>query len=531
LQAAIMGGALALTLAGVAGSGPAGPGAVVPAAGQADAALTAALDQIVAHPRFADAMLAVDVRDVATGANVYSLQANKRVVPASTMKLLTTAAALEILGTDFRFATTVSAGGSRDDGTLRGDLYLKGHGDPTILAADYDRLAADVAAAGITKVTGKLVADDTWFDAQRLGTDWAWDDEPYSYAAQTSALTVAASANYETGSVAIERKPAAEPGRPVQVTVVPENSYIRVVNTATTVASGGGETSVDREHGAPTIIVSGSRTVGAPAERQLRSVWEPTRLAAAIFRDALARRGVEVVGDTVVAPTPDGVQRVAEHLSMPLGQLMVPLLKLSNNQHAEALVKAVARKAGKPGTWQQGIAVMTGALTNLGVDDDPLYRIDGSGLSRQNWLTARQISNLLVGAQAKPWFKTWYDALPIAGQPDLLVGGTLRNRLKEGPAAGNVHAKTGTLTGADALSGYVTDRSGRRLAFATVANFTFGYGAAAQQLDQIAATLAASGGTGVAALGAQPRAVTVPERKVSRAQNGKAVECSWVGDC
>lgn len=200
----------AVLATGIAGSGvPAG--ARDPAPGVAD--LTRDLDQILADSRLDPARAGVAVRAAATGEDLYSLDADKLFAPASNTKLLTSAAALDTLGTDFRFTTDVLAA-STVGRTVVGDLTLRGTGDPTMLAADYDALAAKVAAAGVKVVTGRLVADDTWFDDVRLGTDWAWDDEPYYYAGQISALTAAPDTDYDAGSLIVSVAPETAPARP-----------------------------------------------------------------------------------------------------------------------------------------------------------------------------------------------------------------------------------------------------------------------------------------------------------------------------
>ena len=146
-------------------------------------ALWADLDEILADPRLDGAHVGVVVRDPVSGEVLYSRQARQRVTPASNAKLLTSAAALEALGPDHRFRTEVLAAGEQVGSVLRGDLYLRGTGDPTMLAADYDALAEQVADAGIRAVQGRLLADDSFFDDVPLGTGWMWDDEPYYYAA------------------------------------------------------------------------------------------------------------------------------------------------------------------------------------------------------------------------------------------------------------------------------------------------------------------------------------------------------------
>jgi D-alanyl-D-alanine carboxypeptidase/D-alanyl-D-alanine-endopeptidase (penicillin-binding protein 4) len=482
------------------------------------------LDAILGQPGIAEAHASVLVR-TASGETLYEQEAAERLLPASNAKLFSSAAAVKVLGLDHRFPTTVRTDGSRRGSELRGDLFLRGQGDPTMLAGDYDELAAKIAAEGITKVRGDLVADDTWYDATRLGNSWGWDDEPFYYSGQVSALTVSPNEDYDAGTVIVEARPGAEAGDPAKVTVVPETKYVKIANQATTSASGSTSISVERAHGTNTIHVTGSIPLGAAVDQSWSTVWEPTGYAADVFRRALARHGVKVSGPTKTAATPADADLLATHESMPLGELLVPFLKLSNNGHAEVLVKEMGRASSGQGTWTAGLAAQSAALTDLGVDTDALRLVDGSGLSRQDFVAPRQVTDLLIAARSQPWFDTWYAALPIAGESDRFVGGTLRSRMVGTPAAGNVHAKTGSLTAVSGLSGYVASADGEPLVFSVLQNYYLGVNAK-QVEDQIAIRLAQFTRTPEAA--AKARGIpSVP--KTDYGPDG--VECSWVKAC
>jgi len=434
-------------------------------------ALAADLDRILADARLRGAHAGVVVRDADTGEALYERGAVDRLLPASNNKLLTSAAALQALGSDYRFTTAVHAVAEQRGAVLEGDLYLRGTGDPTLLAGDYERLAAGVAAAGIRVVTGRLMADDTWFDKVRLGSSWAWDDEPFYYSAQVSALSVAPDTDYDAGTVILRIGPGAAVGDPATVQVVPATDYLRIDNRATTGAAGTPTTvAVDRPHGSNTIVVTGSMPAGRAPAQYWRTVWEPTGYAADVFGRALAAHGVRVIGGPGLGATPTGARVIADHRSMTLAELLLPFMKLSNNGHAEVLTKAMGRELRGAGTWSAGLAVLGEQLATLGVPVGSYRMVDGSGLSRMQMLTADLLSDLLVAAQGEPWFDAWYASLPIAGEPDRMVGGTLRSRMVGTAAAGNAHAKTGSLTGVTALSGYVTAASGEPLVFSILLN-------------------------------------------------------------
>ncbi|WP_406312412.1 D-alanyl-D-alanine carboxypeptidase/D-alanyl-D-alanine-endopeptidase [Streptosporangium sp. NBC_01639] len=499
----------ALLLAGLAwSSAPAS--ALEPTSGVTD--LVKDIDQILSDARLAPGRTGVVVKSAASGEKLYSQDPDKILTPASNAKLVTSAAAVDSLGLDYRFTTSVLSTGRRAGSVLTGNLYLKGTGDPTMLGADYDALAARVAASGIKVVTGKLAADDTWFDSVPLGTDWAWDDEPYYYSAQISALTASPDTDYDAGTVIVSVSPGDAAGKPVKVSTTPETGYLKFDNRATT----GAETDVtiERQHSTNTVLITG--TVAEKYDDWV-TVDDPTGYATSLFRKALSKHGVRVLGSTAREAAPAGAATVASHDSMPLSELLIPFMKLSNNMHAEILTKAIGRKVSGAGTWSAGLA----AVTSFGqANGMPALRMrDGSGLSRVDGLTPDGITNLLTALRAKPWFSTWYDALPIAGDPDRMVGGTLRSRMRGTPAAGNVRGKTGSLTGVTSLSGYVTSADNEPLVFSVMLN-QFLSASPKDIEDKIAIRLAQFSRTAPADV------ATVQLRQVR--QDSADVECSWL---
>jgi serine-type D-Ala-D-Ala carboxypeptidase/endopeptidase (penicillin-binding protein 4) len=516
----VVGLALVFGAGGAAGADSSGP----------DAALTQSIDQLLADKRLDGAMASVVVSDADTGQVVYEHQPETRLMPASNTKLLTSTAAMDILGPDYRFHTDVLADGKRHGARLDGDLYLRGTGDPTLLAKDYDDLATEVAASGIKTVSGRLVADDTTFDSQRLGRSWAADDESAYYNSQVSALSLAPDTDYDPGCVYIEVTPGANPGDKPKVTVTPPNHYVDIKLTGTTVAKGGSDTlSVEREHGNNTIDITGSIPVGASATQSWTAVWEPTGYAASVFADALKAHGVKVTGKTKLGKaTPQGADVLADHPSMTLAELYIPFLKLSENNHAEVLTKTMGHETAGKGTWSAGLAAISGFLKKEGVDTSKLQQVDGSGLSRMDLVPAGQITTLLHAVRTKPWFEQWYNALPIACEPVRMVGGTLRSRMCGTPAEKNVHGKTGSLTGASSLSGYVTDADGRDLVFSIILN-NYLAGSVEDIEDSIAVTLASYSKDGGAAANPAPDAKR-QDRQAAPTSPGPSpagLECSW----
>ncbi|RRO18385.1 D-alanyl-D-alanine carboxypeptidase/D-alanyl-D-alanine-endopeptidase [Saccharopolyspora rhizosphaerae] len=508
------------------------PLAVVPSTGAAPSgvdALKVDLDDILADPRLDGAQAGVVVRDPATDEVLYSRQATDRATPASNAKLFTAAAALEALGPDHRFRTQVLSDGAQQGATLQGDLYLRGTGDPTLLATDYDRLAAQIAEQGVREVRGRLLADDTWFDDVPLGTGWAWDDEPYSYSAPVSALSAAPDTDFDAGS-AIVRVTPTSPGQAPSVALDPGTGALTVDNRAITTADGEADITTTRDHHSGRVVVTGTIPAGADPVEEWIAVPDATAYATDVFARALAARGISVTG-TGEGAAPQGARELAGRESMPLRELLVPFLKLSNNGHAEVLVKAMGRERAGEGSWAAGTRVLTEELRGLGLNADALRMVDGSGLSRMDGLTPDQLAVLLDNAAQRPWAQVFRDALPIAGEPDRMVGGTLRNRMVGTAAAHNVHAKTGSLTGVTSLSGYVTTADGRELVFSVVFNDFLS--AAPQDLeDAIAVRLAEHNGADDHPRGRlqvpQPR-TAVDDPRTDRDES--TLECSWTKSC
>ncbi|HEX7305436.1 D-alanyl-D-alanine carboxypeptidase/D-alanyl-D-alanine endopeptidase [Lentzea sp.] len=481
-------------------------------------ALTADLDTILADPALNGADVGLVVRDANTGDVVYTRTSARRQQIASNMKLLTTTAALDLLGPDFKWKTELLSSGTRNGATLQGDLVLRGTGDPTMSRSRYAALATTLKNSGVTKISGSLVLDGTAFDAQPYGSGWAWDDEPFSYSAETSALTLSPDAKFSAGTVLVRVKPGAAAGAPVIATSEPENDVVHVVSTATT---GSGGVSVERDHGSNVIRVSGSTNVETVA---LATVKDPTALVSSVFRNALRDNGIEFTGDVRRAAAPAGAAVLASDQSQTLAQLLTPLMKDSNNMLAEVLVKS----AGK--SFTNGVNQLSTKWSGLGVDPNGVEVFDGSGMSRLDQFSPDALASILIKAKTKPWFSTWQATLPVAG-----VDGTLVNRMKNTPAAGNVKAKTGSLSGVSALSGYVRTAAGRDLVFSLVQNNVLLFNSPKSIEDRVAVRLASDGGT----VAAQPQVQSVPQQRKVPAQERTDVpakerfdvECSWIGTC
>ncbi len=409
-------------------------------------------------------------------------------LPASTLKLYTTALAFDRLGPNYQLATDILRDGSvGSDGTLRGSLYLHGGGDPSLSTryaggagpdAPMRTLAKLVADAGITRITGDVVGDASAFDGKGIPDGWRTRYLMDSYAARVSALSL----NENLLNVMIA------PGKGSGVvTLLPATVAYKVVNNTRTIAgSRAAKLTVSRTSDG-TIVARG--TIGSRSEPKTYQVVveDPALMATGAFLKALEHEGIKVDGSLKMATTPSSATRVAVYRSPPLWALAGDMNRESVNHIAELLFRSASR-AGLPsavGSAELGNAALRDFLTQkVGAQASAVSVADGSGLSTLDRITPRSLVQLLGYANSSPWGREFHQSLPVAGQSDLL-----RRRMVSTPAQGNLHAKTGTTNEVIALGGYVTARNGELLAFSFLYNGTDRWHAR-ETIDAMGATLA-----------------------------------------
>lgn len=455
------------------------------ARGSGRASLGETVSRILADPSLAHTGVALLVVSLDRGDTLFAREDDRLYTPASNRKLFTAASALHWLGPEHRFTTTLLSVGRFAADTLHGDLVLVGGGDPDLAASDLAALA-DTLAAVARVVSGDVRADDSRFDDVEWGAGWMWDDGPYWEWPYVTALTV------EDNVVTVNVRPGSEVGAPVVVEMAPPTAYVSVHVSATTAAPGASsELVIDRRWDPKenVIDVTGALALDAAPVTARRTVEKPALYAVTLLLELLEARGVAVSGTARWGPVESAADTVATHTSGPLTASIRNFLKVSDNLTGELLVKAVgAAVSGPPGTYEKGLAAERVFLADeVGVDTTAQRLADGSGVSRYNLVTARQVVALLAYMPSRTdLFPAFLDALPVAG-----VDGTLEERMRGTAAAGRARAKTGTLNGVTALSGYVPSAEGERLAFSLMVEFYAGSAAPRRAVqDSIVAALA-----------------------------------------
>lgn len=440
-----------------------------------NASLAKRINAFIAQPRFAHGDWGISVVSLDTGRTLYSHNADKLFVPASNAKLYSAALVLSNLG-DAPFGTTLYATASaKPDGTLDGDLILFGGGDPSLgnakASPDWaDRLAQTLAEHGVRRVHGNLIADATYFAGPPIGSGWEANDLQAWYAAPAPALGV----QENVARVQVTRAN----GHCCAVSVMPDAAGLRVVNLAHDPYDDRDTLNLYRPPGSDIVYASGS----LPASTQVRtftvSVPDPALFAGNLLRAALLRHGIALDGRVCSLYWPQGDEAMV-HAAWPVGTIAAPplpdlvrhMLKDSDNLYAQVLLLQVGARAAyartcadraEPPTTSEawGLCALRALLARIGIANDSATFEEGSGLSRKDLVTPAATTTLLEWVAKQPFAKAFENALPVAG-----VDGTLEHRFLGTAAANNLRAKTGTLTHAYALSGYVTNATGGHLAF------------------------------------------------------------------
>jgi D-alanyl-D-alanine carboxypeptidase/D-alanyl-D-alanine-endopeptidase (penicillin-binding protein 4) len=445
---------------------------VAPAASSVSGAvrLQHQIQTILADPVLERSQWGIVCKSLETGETLYTLNGGKLLMPGSTMKIVTLAAAAERLGWDYAFDTRVVATGPIESGVLDGDLVIVGSGDPSITDADGTLIFADVAdslkAQGVHTITGRIVGDDNVFDDEAYGPGWAWDDLASRDSVAVSGLP------YNENTVQAVVSAGSTVGTNATVTFSPVSGSIAVDSRVLTTTADTAPAIIARrspEHGH--LQLAGSIPIGSPPLARSVAVVNPTLFFATALRYGLIAAGIRVGGppvdvDDLTDPPPsENGTPLWTHRSSPLSTLATRLMKNSQNLYAESLLKAIGGSFGMP-TFEGGRTAAGQIVWPWGVSPTGLVQVDGSGLSRYNYVTADTLVAILAHVERNDSLREPFEAsLPIAGQD-----GTLAGRMQGTAAAGNAVAKSGTLANVRSLAGYVTSADGERLVFAVIAN-------------------------------------------------------------
>ncbi len=418
--------------------------------------------------------------DAVSGETLYEKNADSYFVPASNMKLLTTALALDTLGPDYRFRTTIESTAKVEEGILKGDLILVGRGDPNLSNRKFpfdtkeefdgppervlNELADQVVAHGVKEITGDLVGDDSYFPRERYPDGWEIDDMVWEYGAAISAIVV------DDNTVTLTLTPGEKASDAVMASLEPATPDFDVKNEVQTIgAKEKGELRLTREPGGNVVVVSGTMTAGSQPRKLILAIQEPAQHAASILARQLTERGVKFNGKIRANHEPDPTESsrnvLAEHHSLPLGDTVKLVNKISQNLHTEILLRTSARQQGRWQTPEDLAKFPATFYAKVGIAPDDVVQTDGSGLSRHDMVTPRAFVTLLQYAQKQAWFPAYYASLPVAG-----VDGTLTDRMKKAGITGKIHAKTGSVTHVRTLSGYAETPHGRKLIFSFLSN-------------------------------------------------------------
>ena len=468
--------------------------------------LQAKISEILAKPELSPAMVGIKVVSLDTGRVLFEDHADKLLRPASNMKLYTVAAALDRLTPDYRFVTSVYASTKPDAaGVVHGNLTIYGRGDPSIAArfnnGDYvkgiDDLAARIVAAGVKRVEGDLVGDESYFVGPKLGSGWNWEDLTWYYGAEVTPLTV------NDNALDLFIKPGPGVGQPALITTGPSDPLLKIVNNVTTSAKGARrELSIQRGLGENVITISGTIPLEDRGYTGGIGISHPALLFVYMLRASLAQKGVVITGTSRTGATVGEYQNeIATLQSPPFSVVALQTLKPSQNLYTELILRTLGKVSPPPVTTttpstlpqtseELGLEAVKTFLKTVGIRPEALVLDDGSGLSRNDMITADASVQLLTFMSKHRYATVFRDALPIAG-----VDGTLRNRFKATPAENNLRAKTGSLSSAASLGGYMTTAGGEKLAFSImVNNYPHDFDPRSACIDPIAVLLASFAG-------------------------------------
>jgi len=427
------------------------------------ASLQQTIAKQLAAPTLRGAQVGLIAIDTVRGTPLFSQNADQEFMPASNFKLLAGSTALNVLGTGFSYTTSVASDGPPQNGTVTGNVYLRGGGDALLTAKDLDDAAAAVAAQGVKNISGSVVTDATHFDSVRYGYGWSWDDLPFYYAPVVTALEL------EDGVVHMYFSPGPAAGQPAAIAIQPATSAFTLDNQLVTGPPKSKDTSeLVRPWDQPTTIrITGSYPADAKTSGDVHpAAPDPQTYAGDVFAKALIAHGVAIGGQTQPGKTPASATMLWNKHSEPMPQLLADFWYPSDNLMGEMFLKELGvRSKGEPGTVENGRLLEDQFLKSAGADPNTVAISDGSGLSQYDRITPRDLLLILQSDWNSPNRDIVLDALPVAG-----VRGTLSSSYKGTAAEKNVFAKTGSISHVRTISGYVKTKTHGPVTFSFMIN-------------------------------------------------------------
>lgn len=414
-----------------------------------------------------DAAVGVTVQDVVTGNILYDYNGSKHFLPASTTKLFTAAAALKLLGPDYRYDTDLYYNAAAlKNGIHQGDIALKFTGDPSLHLASLHSLLQKLRDAHIHTITGDVIIDDTTFAGPMLALGWTWDSTPWHHAAPVAAIII------DRNQFGVTLFPVPNVGAKVAAKLdqeYPGSKFRTLVSDIHAVTFEDSENLcqftavVDEKNN---VELGGCWPLGTQPVHLRLAVKNPRLQAQQFIVEALDKLHITVAGKIKFAPLPNNVTRLAHHASEPLAVLLRPILSESNNLYAESLTKTLGAKLYGVGSFKTGSHAVQKVLTDTtGIDFSQMRMQDGSGESRYNLISPMHLSRLLYAMQRDAKVGSHFrNALAMSG-----MSGSLQNRFMLHSIT-KVQAKTGTLNGVSTLAGYFTTRSNHELIITIMIN-------------------------------------------------------------
>lgn len=457
------------------------------------------IEDIIENPDFSNGITGILVQSLETGELIFKKNHNTNFLPASTQKIITTSAAIDILGQDYKYSTKFFLDGQTGiNGEFKGNVIVKGYGDPTLSNNFYenpyimfDEFISVLDSLGIKSIKGNIIGDDSYFDNIYYGNGWAWNDMNFPYSAQVSALS------FMDNKVDIVIEQGDSIGANTKFNVIPENKYVRIINNVKTVAKHDVvEISALRDAINNIIVLNGNIGFDSTKkDKQITSVTidNPTLFLLSILKDRIEKHNIRFRGalldidDWNEKPIYYKLKMVKQFDSPPLIKIVEEINKNSNNLLAEILLKTIAKEVTGIGSFEKGIEIVKKHIAKNGVSPDNIEYIDGSGLSRLNLISPANQVSILTSIYRSNIKDVFIKSLASPNED-----GTLKRRMTQSRAEKNVFAKTGSMENVSSICGYVLTRDKEYLAFSIMQNnFTVPSSLARNLQDLILMRLAA----------------------------------------